>query len=49
MLTSIGASPFADDQTAPCWVEISHDGQYLFAVNTAVATISSYSIAATAR
>jgi 6-phosphogluconolactonase len=45
-LTSIGSSPFADHQTAPCWVEISHDGRYLFAVNTAVATISSYSIAA---
>jgi 6-phosphogluconolactonase len=44
-LTSIGASPFHDNQTAPCWVEISHDGQYLFTVNTAVATISSYSIA----
>ena len=26
-LTSIGASPFADFQTAPCWVEISPDGQ----------------------
>ena len=25
--TSIGASPFPDNQTAPCWVEISHDGQ----------------------
>jgi len=45
-LTSIGASPFANHQTAPCWVEISHDGQFLFAVNTAVSTISSYSIAA---
>jgi 6-phosphogluconolactonase (cycloisomerase 2 family) len=44
-LTSIGASPFADLQTAPCWVEISHDGRYLFAVNTAVSTISRYSIA----
>jgi 6-phosphogluconolactonase len=43
-LTSIGASPFADLQTAPCWVEISHDGKYLFAVNTAVSTISRYSI-----
>jgi hypothetical protein len=28
-LTPIGSSPFADDQTAPCWVEISHDGQFL--------------------
>src|SRR3954454_22768831 len=44
-LASIGASPFADLQTAPCWVEISHDGRYLFAVNTAVSTISRYSIA----
>lgn len=43
-LTSIGASPFADDQTAPCWVEISHDGRFLFAVNTAVPSISRYSI-----
>jgi 6-phosphogluconolactonase len=44
-LTAIGASPFADNQTAPCWVEISHDGNYLFTVNTASKTISSYSIA----
>ena len=41
-LTSIGASPFADQQTAPCWVEISHDGRYLFTVNTAQPSISSY-------
>jgi hypothetical protein len=27
-----------DEQTAPCWVEISHDGRYLFAVNNAAAT-----------
>ena len=44
-LTPIGDSPFADNQTAPCWVEISHDGRYLFTVNTAVSTISRYSIA----
>ncbi len=43
-LSSIGSSPFADDQTAPCWVEISHDGRYLFAVNTGSGTISSYAI-----
>src|SRR6266568_3204943 len=43
-LGSIGASPYADGQTAPCWVEISHDGQYLFAVNTGSTTISSYQI-----
>jgi DNA-binding beta-propeller fold protein YncE len=44
-LTSIGASPFADDQMAPCWVEITHDGQFLFTVNTASGTISRYQIA----
>jgi 6-phosphogluconolactonase len=43
-LTSIGSSPFADGQTAPCWVEISHDGKYLFTVNTGSANISSYAI-----
>ncbi len=44
-LSSIGASPFADFQTAPCWVEITHDGRFLFTVNTASATISRYTIA----
>ena len=44
-LTSIGASPFPDLQNAPCWIEISHDGQFLFTVNTASGTISSYAIA----
>ena len=45
-LTSIGSSPFPDNQTAPCWIEITHDGQFLFTVNTAVPSISRYSIAA---
>jgi 6-phosphogluconolactonase len=44
-LNSIGASPFADQQTAPCWVEISHDGRFLFTVNTASSSISRYAIA----
>ncbi len=44
-LSPIGVSPFADLQTAPCWVEISHDGQFLFTVNTASGSISRYSIA----
>jgi 6-phosphogluconolactonase len=44
-LSSIGSSPFADHQMAPCWVEISHDGDYLFTVNTASGTISRYTIA----
>jgi 6-phosphogluconolactonase len=43
-LSSIGASPFPDGQTAPCWVEISHDGRYLFTVNTGSTNISSYKI-----
>jgi 6-phosphogluconolactonase (cycloisomerase 2 family) len=44
-LAPIGNSPFADGQTAPCWVTISPDGQYLYAVNTASGTITSYTIA----
>jgi 6-phosphogluconolactonase len=44
-LSSIGASPFPDLQTAPCWVEITHDGQFLFTVNTGSNSISRYSIA----
>jgi 6-phosphogluconolactonase (cycloisomerase 2 family) len=43
-LSSIGSSPFPDRQTAPCWVEISHDGQFLFTVNTAQPSISRYAI-----
>jgi DNA-binding beta-propeller fold protein YncE len=43
-LHSIGASPFADQQTAPCWVEITHDGRFLFTVNTAQPSISSFAI-----
>jgi 6-phosphogluconolactonase len=45
-LTSIGSSPFPDLQTAPCWVEISHDGRFLFAVNTGSNSISRYTITA---
>jgi len=44
-LSSIGGSPYPDGQTAPCWVEISHDGAYLFTVNTGSTSISSYAIA----
>jgi 6-phosphogluconolactonase (cycloisomerase 2 family) len=45
VLTPIAGSPFADQQTAPCWVAVSHDGTRLFAVNTGSSTISAYSIA----
>jgi 6-phosphogluconolactonase len=44
-LSSIGASPFKDNQTAPCWVEVTRDGRFLFTVNTGSANISSYAIA----
>jgi 6-phosphogluconolactonase (cycloisomerase 2 family) len=44
ILSSLGLSPYPDFQNAPCWVEISHDGRYLFAVNTASSSISSYGI-----
>ena len=43
-LSSIGGSPYPDGQTAPCWVEISHDGRYLFTVNTGSTSVSSYRI-----
>lgn len=42
-LTPVGA-PVANDGGAACWIEISHDGRFLFVVNTASASISSYSI-----
>jgi 6-phosphogluconolactonase len=43
-LSPVGASPYPDGQTAPCWVEISHDGRFLFTVNTGSGNISSYAI-----
>jgi hypothetical protein len=42
-LAPVGA-PAANDGGAACWIEISHDGRFLFVVNTASASISSYSI-----
>jgi 6-phosphogluconolactonase len=42
-LTPVGA-PVANDGGAACWIEISHDGRFLFVVNTASASISSYAI-----
>ena len=44
-LSSIGNSPVADLQTAPCWLVVSHDGRRLYALNTGTGSISSYSIA----
>ena len=44
-LTPVAGSPFPDQQTAPCWIEITHDGQFLFTVNTGSGEISRYQIA----
>jgi 6-phosphogluconolactonase len=43
ILNPLGA-PVANDGGASCWIEISHNGKFLFVVNTASASISSYSI-----
>jgi 6-phosphogluconolactonase len=45
MLSPIGASPFANSQTAPCWLVVSPDGHYVYALDTGSAEISSYAIA----
>jgi len=45
-LRAIGASPFPNRQTAPCWMDIAPDGRYLFAINTPVSSVSRYEILA---
>jgi len=45
-LSAIAGSPFADNQTAPCWVAVSPDGSALFAINTGSSSISRYAVAA---
>jgi 6-phosphogluconolactonase len=44
-LSPIGASPFADLQTAPCWLVVTPDGRYLYALDTGSGYISAYAIA----
>jgi 6-phosphogluconolactonase len=44
-LNSIGSSPFADHQTAPCWIAITPDGAVLFTDNTGSGSVSRYRIA----
>jgi DNA-binding beta-propeller fold protein YncE len=48
-LSPIADSPFADHQTAPCWVAISPDGEALFAVNTGAGSVSRYAVASDGR
>ncbi len=43
-VSSIGTSPYADNQNAPCWVTITPSGRYLYAVNTASSSISTFFI-----
>ena len=45
-LRSIGASPYPNRQTAPCWMDITPDGRYLFTINTPVSSVSRYEILA---
>jgi len=45
-LRTIGASPYPNRQTAPCWMDITPDGRYLFTINTPVSSVSSYEILA---
>jgi 6-phosphogluconolactonase len=42
--SSIGTSPFADFETAPCWQVITPDGRYLYALDTGSGYISAYAI-----
>jgi 6-phosphogluconolactonase (cycloisomerase 2 family) len=43
-LQSTGASPYPNRQTAPCWMDITPDGRYLFTINTPVSSVSRYEI-----
>lgn len=42
VLQSIPGSPYPNRQTAPCWMDMTADGRFLFTVNTAVSSISRY-------
>jgi 6-phosphogluconolactonase len=44
-LSPVAGSPFADQLTAPCWLTITRDGQFLFTVNTGSGEISRFQIA----
>jgi 6-phosphogluconolactonase (cycloisomerase 2 family) len=44
-LSPVMGSPFDNMQSGTCWIEVSHDGNYVFAVNTGSASISRYSVA----
>jgi 6-phosphogluconolactonase (cycloisomerase 2 family) len=43
-LAAVPGSPFPDQQTAPCWLSTTPDGQFLFASNTGSDSISIYRV-----
>jgi 6-phosphogluconolactonase (cycloisomerase 2 family) len=43
-VTPLAGSPYADFQSAPCWVAISPNGSFLFTANAGSDSISSYAI-----
>jgi 6-phosphogluconolactonase (cycloisomerase 2 family) len=43
-LSSIGASPYPNSQTAPCWLEVARDGRHLYTSNTANNSLSEYAV-----
>jgi 6-phosphogluconolactonase len=45
-LRAIGGSPYPNRQTAPCWMDITPDGRFLFTINTPVSSVSRYEILA---
>jgi 6-phosphogluconolactonase (cycloisomerase 2 family) len=44
VLQSIPGSPYPNRQTAPCWMDMTPDGRYLFTINTATSSISRYGV-----
>ena len=42
--TALSMPPAANGQTGTCWIEISADGKYVYAVNTGTPSISSYEV-----
>ena len=43
-VTPVAGSPFANGQTATCWIDITRDGRTMVVVNTATPSLSTYRI-----
>ncbi len=43
-LSPIGASPYPNFQTAPCWLAVAPDGRHLYTSNTANNSLSEYAV-----